>query len=73
MYMSDWENKLNDFLQFTGRKVLQDAGSVSADFAKEKANREYELYDIKRKEADREIDDLLNSAKRLGKDKSDIR
>jgi hypothetical protein len=73
MYMSDWEKKLNDFLQFTGRKVLQDAGSVSAELAKEKANREYELYDIKRKEADREIDDLLNSAKRLGKDKGDVR
>lgn len=73
MYMSDWENKLNNFLQFTGRKVLQDAGSISAEFAKEKANREYELYDIKRKEADREIDDLLNSAKRLGKDKGDVK
>ena len=36
-------------------KVLQDAGSISAEFAKEKANREYELYDIKRKEADREM------------------
>ncbi|MDR0699143.1 MAG: virulence RhuM family protein [Tannerella sp.] len=37
MYMADWEKKLNDFLLFTGRKVLEGAGHITADQAKKLA------------------------------------
>ena len=30
MYMNDWENRLDAFLQFTGRSVLDNAGHISA-------------------------------------------
>ena len=33
MHMSDWEEKLNAFLKFTGREVLDNAGSVSKEVA----------------------------------------
>jgi hypothetical protein len=72
MYMADWEEKLNNFLRFTGRKVLDSAGSVSAGQALRIAEREYELYDQHRKQLDSDIDALIDKAKRLneGKNKS---
>ena len=33
MYMSEWEEKLNAFLRFTGREVLDNAGSISKEIA----------------------------------------
>ena len=48
MHMEDWENKLNDFLKFYGRKVLDNAGSVTAEKAKQKAYSEYEKYNAAR-------------------------
>ena len=69
MYMADWEDKLNNFLKFTGRKVLDSAGSVSAEQALRIAEREYELYDQHRKELDSDIDALVDRAKRLNKGK----
>ena len=65
MYMADWEDKLNDFLRFTGRKVLDSAGSVSAEQALHIAEREYEEYDRHRKQLDDDIDVLVEKAKRL--------
>lgn len=34
MYMKDWEEKLNSFLNMTGRDILYGAGHVSAEQAK---------------------------------------
>ena len=65
MHMADWEDKLNDFLKFTGRKILEGPGRISAEKAKQKAEREYEEFDKHRKELDAEIDDLMKEAKRL--------
>lgn len=34
MHMADWEEKLNAFLKFTGREVLDNYGTISAEIAK---------------------------------------
>lgn len=44
MYMKDWEEKLNVFLNMTGREVLSGAGHVSAEQAKKYAHKQYEIY-----------------------------
>lgn len=41
MYMSDWIEKLNAFLNMTGKEILQHAGNISHDQALEKAHTEY--------------------------------
>ena len=46
MTMSDWETRLNGFLQLFDREVLQDAGRVSAELAKQHAESEFEKYRI---------------------------
>lgn len=48
MHMADWENKLNDFLKFYGRKILDNAGSVTAEKAKNKAYAEYQKFNTAR-------------------------
>lgn len=50
MYMKDWEEKLNLFLQFTGRQVLQNAGTISKEDAERFAKEQYSLFDKHRKE-----------------------
>ena len=57
MYMADWEEKLDAFLRFTGREVLQNAGKVSAEVAKRLAEKQYEAFDSRRRiqEADLEL------------------
>ncbi len=50
MYMHDWAQKLDAFLQFNGREVLHDAGRVSAEVAKALALSEYEKYNTARLE-----------------------
>jgi hypothetical protein len=69
MYMADWDKKLNDFLTFTGRKVLDNAGNVSAEQALFIAEREYELFDQHRKQQENTIDFLVNETKRLNEEK----
>ncbi|MDI1245009.1 MAG: virulence RhuM family protein [Rhodoferax sp.] len=46
MTMQDWETRLNRFIEMTDRKVLQDAGKVSAEIAKAHAESEFEKYRI---------------------------
>lgn len=46
MTMQDWETRLNRFLEVTDRKVLQDAGKVTAEIAKAHAESEFEKYRI---------------------------
>ena len=71
MYMADWEEKLNGFLKFTGRQVLDNAGSVSAEQALQIAEREYALYDQNRKQLDSYVDDLINETKQIDKGKKE--
>ena len=44
MTMKDWVEKLNAFLQFNQKDILQNAGKVTAAIAKEFAENEYEKY-----------------------------
>lgn len=44
MTMADWISKLDDFLKLSGRELLDHAGRVSAEDAKEKAEAEYGRY-----------------------------
>jgi hypothetical protein len=46
MTMADWEERLNRFIAATDREILQDAGKVSAQIAKEHAETEFERYRI---------------------------
>lgn len=61
MHMADWENKLNEFLKFYGRNVLDNAGSVSAEKAKQKAYAEYEKFNNARIEKQKADFDELES------------
>ena len=49
MHMADWESKLNQFLQFNGREVLQNFGTVKREVAEALAVAEYEKYDAHRR------------------------
>jgi hypothetical protein len=71
MTMAEWREKLDAFLQFNQREVLQDAGEVSAEVAKALAEAEYEQYRQARlaREAD-EPDDFDRFVKQL-KDKDE--
>lgn len=46
MTMADWEQRLNGFLTLWDAEILQDAGRVSAELAKAKAETEFEKYRI---------------------------
>jgi hypothetical protein len=44
MTMEDWANRLDAFLEFAERDILQDAGKISIDIAKTHAETEFEKY-----------------------------
>ncbi len=46
MTMADWEERLNRFIAATDRKILQDAGKITAEIAKTHAESEFEKYRI---------------------------
>ena len=46
MTMEDWSKRLDLFLSADEREVLQDAGKITADIAKDKAESEFEKYRI---------------------------
>lgn len=46
MSMEDWAIRLDMFLEFDDRKILQNAGDISADIAKNYAESEFEKYRI---------------------------
>ncbi len=46
MTMEDWSKKLNAFLKFNEREILNDSGKVTADMAKQFAESEFEEYRI---------------------------
>ena len=66
MHMADWEEKLNQFLQFNGREVLQNFGTVKREVAEALAVAEYEKYDAQRRELEAaNLDELADEVKRL--------
>lgn len=46
MKMKDWVEKLDAFLQFNDYSVLKNAGSISAEIARELATKEFEKYRV---------------------------
>jgi len=44
MYMKDWILKLDDFLKLSGKQLLNRAGTISAEIAKQKADTEYDKF-----------------------------
>lgn len=58
MYMADWEEKLDAFLRFNGREVLQNAGRISAEEARQRAGQQYELFDALRRQQEVELEPL---------------
>ncbi len=44
MTMRDWITKLDEFLKISGRELLDHAGKISAEAARQKAEMEYERY-----------------------------
>jgi hypothetical protein len=61
MYMDDWVKKLDAFLQFNEHTVLGNAGTVSAELAKEHAEAQFEIFNAKQlAEYKSDFDELLN-------------
>ena len=46
MTMEDWSKRLNLFLEFDDREILQNVGKITAKIAKEFAETEFEKYRI---------------------------
>lgn len=66
MHMAEWEDKLNQFLQFNGREVLQDAGKVTRELAEKLALEQYDQYDTHRRMLEAaDMDALEADVKRL--------
>ena len=64
MYMKDWIQKLDDFIKMSGSELLQNAGSISHEQAKIKAELEFEKYKDKNKDELSKVEqDFLESIK----------
>ena len=64
IFLHDWQEKLDQFLQFNDRNVLQGAGTITKQQADEKAAAEYERYAaaqraIKEQQGESDIAELL--------------
>ena len=46
MTMADWAKKLNAFLKFNEREILENFGKITAEVAKQFAESEFEKYRI---------------------------
>ena len=70
MRMTDWKTKLDEFLRFYGRKVLTNKGVVSAERARAIAERQYKLFDERRRaENARPVAAVCKKPKRQGRGK----
>lgn len=46
MTMEDWSTRLDLFLDYDDRKILNDSGKITSEIAKDKAESEFEKYRI---------------------------
>ena len=70
MYMKDWVEKLNAFLKFNEREILEDAGNVSHEVAEALALKEYDKFKkVQDKnyisDFDREVKKILDKKKNI--------
>ena len=56
MRMTDWIQRLHEFLQLNRKDILKDAGKVSHELAKELAQKEYDIYHKKSLESPSKAD-----------------
>lgn len=63
MYMKDWEDKLNVFLQFNDQDILQNAGKISREVSDKLAEVQYEKYNQNRldKSAESDFDKFIKN------------
>jgi len=64
IFLRDWQDKLDQFLQFNDREVLHDAGKITKKIADEKALAEYSRFTeqqrrLKETEGEKDIFDLI--------------
>jgi len=74
MYMANWVQKLDAFLQFNDRAILHDAGKVSAEVARQLADEQFEKFQAHRRELEAsqptsDFDHAVEEVKRLETDK----
>ena len=62
MTMEDWEMRIDKFLDATDREILQDAGKITAEYAKEFAESEFEKYRVIQDRLFRSDFDLLTDS-----------
>lgn len=72
IFLHDWQDKLDQFLQFNDRDVLQGTGKISKKLADEKAQAEYSQFSeqqrrLKEAEGENDIAALLQWKKELKK------
>jgi hypothetical protein len=72
MTMEDWVKRLDAFLEFSDREILQDKGKVTAEIARAHAESEFEKYRIVQdrlfeSDFDKVVTQLESSAKEGGK------
>ena len=60
--MEDWEKRIDKFLDATDREILQDAGKITAEYAKEFAESEFEKYRVIQDRLFRSDFDLLTDS-----------
>jgi len=69
MYMKDWIEKLNGFLSLNDRNILNDAGQISHEIAKELAETQYDKFNKKRIAwQDKQDSDFDNTVKMIEKE-----
>lgn len=68
MFMKDWRDKLDAFLQFNGQEILKDAGNISKKIADKLALEKYEQFHQNRLQSDsQKLDDIDQAIKKLKK------
>ena len=75
VFLKDWQEKLDQFLQFNDRDVLAGAGQISKQQADEKAAAEYarfadQRWSLKEQQGEQDIAELLSWQNTHNKDKS---
>jgi len=67
MYMRDWIAKLDSFLSLNEQDILKNAGTISAELARELAEAEYAKFETNRRriEADQADEEIKDAVKKL--------
>jgi hypothetical protein len=66
MFMTDWREKLDAFLQFNGQEILKNTGKVSKKIADKLATEKYEEFHKNRLKKDTdELDNIDNAIKKI--------